>query len=71
MMSSKFTFFHFSAAGIVPSPFDCYLANRGAKTLHVRMERHQKNAIAVAKFLEAHQMVEKVIYPGEYPNSPW
>lgn len=53
-----------NAAGIVPSPFDCYLANRGAKTLHVRMERHQKNAIAIAKFLESHHMVEKVIYPG-------
>jgi len=53
-----------NAAGIVPSPFDCYLANRGAKTLHVRMERHQKNAMAVAKFLEAHEMVTRVIYPG-------
>jgi len=53
-----------NAVGIVPSPFDCFLANRGAKTLHVRMERHQKNAIAVAKFLEAHPMVDRVMYPG-------
>jgi len=53
-----------NAAGIVASPFDCFLANRGAKTLAVRMEQHQKNAMAVAKYLEAHEMVLKVIYPG-------
>lgn len=53
-----------NAAGVVPSPFDCYLANRGAKTLKVRMEQHQKNALAVASYLEAHAMVEKVYYPG-------
>lgn len=53
-----------NAAGIVPSPFDCFLANRGAKTLAVRMEQHQKNAMTVAKFLESHEMVVKVIYPG-------
>ena len=52
------------ATGIVPSPFDCYLANRGCKTLHVRMERHMKNALAIAKYLENHRMVTKVIYPG-------
>ena len=52
------------ATGIVPSPFDCYLANRGCKTLHVRMERHMKNALAIAKHLENHRMVTKVIYPG-------
>ena len=39
------------AVGAVPSPFDCYLVNRGLKTLHVRMERHFQNAKAVAKFL--------------------
>ncbi|XP_065674425.1 cystathionine gamma-lyase isoform X2 [Hydra vulgaris] len=53
-----------NAAGCVPSPFDCFLANRGSKTLHVRMEMHMKNAMAVATFLESHPMVEKVIYPG-------
>lgn len=53
-----------NAAGVVPSPFDCYLANRGAKTLKVRMEQHQKNALAVANFLESHPNVEKVYYPG-------
>jgi len=53
-----------NAAGIVPSPFDCYLANRGAKTLKIRMEQHQKNAMAVATYLESHPLVEKVYYPG-------
>lgn len=53
-----------NAAGVVPSPFDCYLANRGSKTLKVRMEQHQKNALSVASFLESHPNVEKVYYPG-------
>lgn len=58
-----------NASGCVPSPFDCYLANRGAKTLHVRMERHQENALAVARYLESHDMVLRVIYPG-LPSHP-
>lgn len=58
-----------NAAGIVPAPFDCFLANRGLKTLHVRMERHQKNALRIAKYLEKHDMIKKVIYPG-LPSHP-
>jgi cystathionine gamma-lyase len=50
--------------GSVPSPFDCYLAHRGLKTLGVRMERHQKNAQIVAEFLENHSAVKRVLYPG-------
>ncbi len=57
------------ACGTVPSPFDCFLANRGMKTLHVRMREHQKNATAVAQFLETSPYVEKVIYPG-LPSHP-
>jgi len=53
-----------NSIGAVPSPFDCFLALRGVKTLHVRMEAHAKNALAAAQFLEGHEMVEKVIYPG-------
>ena len=53
-----------NAFGAVPSPFDCYLAHRGLKTLHVRMERHQQNAFAIARYLESHSGVTKVIYPG-------
>lgn len=52
------------AVGAVPSPFDCFLVNRGLKTLAVRMEQHYKNALAIAKFLETHEKVSKVIYPG-------
>ena len=55
--------------GPVPSPFDCFLANRGLKTLALRMEQHQKNAIAVAKYLESSPMVTKVKYAG-LPSHP-
>ena len=37
---------------------------RGIKTLHIRMERHNENAMKVAEFLEAHEKIEKVYYPG-------
>jgi len=53
-----------NAVGGVPSPMDAFLVLRGLKTLHVRMERHQENALAVAHFLERHPQVEKVTYPG-------
>ncbi|XP_065365971.1 cystathionine gamma-lyase [Calliphora vicina] len=53
-----------NAVGIVPSPFDCYQVNRSLKTLAIRMEQHQANAIAVAKFLESQDFVEKVLHPG-------
>ncbi len=46
------------------SPFDSWLVLRGIKTLAIRMKEHEKNAIKVAKFLETHPKVEKVIYPG-------
>jgi cystathionine gamma-lyase len=55
--------------GIVPSSFDCYLVNRSMKTLSLRMERHSTNAFAVAKFLEAHPKVSKVLHPG-LPSHP-
>jgi cystathionine gamma-lyase len=58
-----------NAIGAVPSPFDCFLANRGLKTLHVRMRQHERNALAIARALEAHPAVEKVIYPG-LPSHP-
>ncbi|CAH0514891.1 unnamed protein product [Peronospora belbahrii] len=50
--------------GAIPSPFDCFMALRGLKTLHVRMAAHAKNAQAVAEYLEAHPVVDKVFYPG-------
>ena len=50
--------------GAVPSPFDAWLTLRGLKTLAIRMERHEKNAMIIARFLETHPNVEKVFYPG-------
>jgi cystathionine gamma-lyase len=53
-----------NAVGAVPAPMDCFLVMRGLKTLHVRMERHAQNAMAIARHLEKHPKVQKVIYPG-------
>jgi cystathionine gamma-lyase len=50
--------------GAILSPFDSFLVARGIKTLAVRMERHEKNAISVAQFLSAHNKVAAVYYPG-------
>lgn len=50
--------------GAVCGPFDAWLAMRGLKTLHLRMERHAINAQAIAERLEKHKNVERVIYPG-------
>ncbi|UYV69393.1 CTH [Cordylochernes scorpioides] len=58
-----------NALGAIPSPFDSYLVNRGLKTLHVRMERHQENGLAVARHLEKHPAVERVLHPG-LPSHP-
>jgi cystathionine gamma-lyase len=56
--------FNQNAIGGVPSPFDCFLALRGLKTLAVRMQRHQENAFDVANFLCARKEVRWVRYPG-------
>jgi len=53
-----------NAVGAVLPPFDSYLTLRGIKTLAVRLEQHQKNALEVAHYLENHPKVKKVIYPG-------
>ncbi|ROL44497.1 Cystathionine gamma-lyase [Anabarilius grahami] len=58
-----------SELGAVPSPFDCYMCNRGLKTLHLRMKQHFKNALAAAQFLEADPRVERVVFPG-LPSHP-
>jgi cystathionine gamma-synthase len=55
--------------GGIPGPFDCWLALRGLKTLALRMERHSENARRVAEYLQSHQSVEKVLYPG-LPDHP-
>jgi cystathionine gamma-lyase len=53
-----------NAAGAVPAPWDCFLVLRGLKTLHVRMERHAQNAMEIARYLEGHPRIQRVIYPG-------
>lgn len=59
-----------NACGAVPSPHDCFLALRGIKTLHLRMQRHCENAEQIADFLESHPKVDEVYYPGipAHPN---
>lgn len=53
-----------NSIGPSQSPFDSWLVLRGLKTLSVRMEAHQANAMKIATWLEKHPKVEKVIYPG-------
>lgn len=53
-----------NAIGAIPSPYDCWLAQRGIKTLHLRMKQHGANALAVAHTLKKSPYVEEVIYPG-------
>ena len=50
--------------GAVLEPFSAYLIARGLKTLALRVERHNSNAMTVARFLEKHPAVESVFYPG-------
>jgi cystathionine gamma-lyase len=53
-----------NAVGAVISPMDSFMVLRGTKTLHVRMDRHEQNARAIAAWLAKHAQVEKVDYPG-------
>lgn len=53
-----------NSIGAVPGPQDCFLVLRGVKTLGVRMRQHASNAMSVAKWLEAHPAVRRVVYPG-------
>jgi cystathionine gamma-lyase len=53
-----------NASGAVPGPFDCWLALRGTKTLHLRMPRHDENGRRVAAWLAERVGMERVIYPG-------
>ncbi|WP_202843315.1 cystathionine gamma-synthase [Luteimonas saliphila] len=58
-----------NSCGAVQGPFDSFLALRGLKTLHLRMRAHCENAQAIAEFLQAHNAVAEVIYPG-LPSHP-
>jgi len=57
-------FFLQKSIGAVPAPFECFMLLRSTKTLAIRMERHSKNALELAKTLESNKEIEKVIYPG-------
>ena len=58
------------AAGAIAGPMDSFLALRGVKTLHIRMQRHCENGKAIAAYLVAHPKVKEVFYPGleNHPN---
>lgn len=53
-----------NSVGAIAGPFDAFLAMRGLKTLHLRMKAHCERALELARWLEKHEAVEKVIYPG-------
>jgi len=57
------------STGAVPGPMDAWLVLRGTKTLHLRMQAHNANGLAVARFLEDHERTEAVHYPG-LPSHP-
>ncbi|MEE2682005.1 MAG: PLP-dependent aspartate aminotransferase family protein [Planctomycetota bacterium] len=58
-----------NSIGSVMGPFDAYLCLRGVKTLGLRMERHSHSAMEIARMLEAHPKVDRVVYPG-LPSHP-
>ncbi len=62
-LKDRLTFLQ-NAIGAVPSAFDCWLAHRGLKTLHLRAREATKNATAIASVLEASPFVKSVNYPG-------
>ncbi len=59
-----------NSIGSIMSPFDSFLVLRSLKTLAVRMEKHCENAFEIAGFLEEHEAIEKIYYPGlsNHPN---
>ena len=67
-LAEKLAFLH-NAVGSILGPFDSFLAMRGLKTLHLRMERHCQSAAAIAEWLSTHPKVDKVYYPG-LPSHP-
>lgn len=55
--------------GLNLSPFDAWLAARGLKTLALRVKQHSENALRIARFLESHEKVKRVYYPGLLTHS--
>jgi cystathionine gamma-synthase len=67
-LSERLSFLQ-KSLGAVPGPFDSWLVLRGLKTLAVRMDRHCRNAAAIAGHFERNPRVQKVLYPG-FPSHP-
>ncbi|SVE11374.1 uncharacterized protein METZ01_LOCUS464228 [marine metagenome] len=59
-----------NSCGAVPGPHDCFLVQRGIKTLHLRMRQHCENARQIVAFLQGHSRVDKLYWPGllDHPN---
>jgi len=64
----KFKFLQ-NAIGAILSPFDSWLTLRGLRTLELRMERHTKNAAAIAEYLSNHKKIARVYYPGIFSGN--
>ncbi|MCP9625500.1 PLP-dependent aspartate aminotransferase family protein [Rhodopseudomonas palustris] len=62
-LAEKLAFLQNATGGIL-DPFSSFLALRGIKTLPLRVQRHSSNALAVARWLDAHPKIERVVYPG-------
>lgn len=62
-LAERVTFTQF-AAGAISGPFDAFLTSRGIKTLGIRMQRHSRNALAIARRLSEHAGIARVLYPG-------
>ncbi|WP_440008661.1 cystathionine gamma-synthase [Halomicrococcus sp. SG-WS-1] len=62
-LDERFGFYQ-NSVGATPGPHDCFLVLRGTKTLPVRMDRHCDNAREIARWLDGHDRVERVYYPG-------
>lgn len=67
-LGEELHFIQFASGGIL-GPHDSYLVLRGIKTLALRMQKHSENGLEIAKYLENHPKIEKVIYPG-LPSHP-
>src|SRR4029434_1318458 len=65
----KWVLLNHNAEGAILGPMDAWLVLRGTKTLPIRMERHNENAMRLAEFLAAHPKVKRVHYPG-LPSHP-
>ena len=62
-------FFSMKSMGTSIAPFDAWVALRGSKTIELRVEKHCENAMKIAKWLESHPKITKVLYPG-LPSHP-